>query len=130
MELSKVSTMADVFVIAAQSMSEAVTTHGPQAVELGLFVYRLEGLKVIGLGLLALALSVGLVVGLYKNHHAQTKDKWSEGAIFLQLALYVLLVLSNLAAVAQLSSVYHWAAALGYPEVLIAYKALQAAGIM
>ena len=111
------------------SILEATNTYGSQVVELGLLVYWLEGLKYVGTGLFL----TGLVISLFtfsryshRRYRADESSMWDAGVI-VGFALGLVLIIP---AIFYMSSVYHWAAAFGYPKLLISYKALAALGLV
>ena len=130
------NTFGQVMTNAAQAMSDAVKQYGPDAVELGLVVYRISALQEIVIGLGLLILGTGLLIWgrffvkwqLVVNQTSGDRDFPAHGfaAFFILLAGTI----STLGSFGNLFNVYNWAALFGYPEVLITYKALVAAGLM
>jgi len=139
------NTFGQVMTNAAQAMSDAVKQYGPDAVELGLVVYRISALQEIVIGFLLLigAIVFGLAAkSLVKKGKAYSKevvsscryngDKHGDPFVFYTPAGFTLFGGGVLLwwGLSFLSNMYNWAALLGYPEVLITYKALVAAGLM
>ena len=117
----------------AAALEVAVAEHGQDSVELGLMIYRVEGISIIVVGLSCLALLVGLLTA-YVKIARKIDDEHGEGDGFAYIlgGMIVFIPAMVLAAGAhgRLLDVYAWAAAFGYPEVLIGARALQAAGLL
>lgn len=116
-----------------QSLVDATKQYGPDVVELGLFVYRIEAIQQL---LIALVVSVALII-FWKMwlKWAKTCKDWGEpDQVFPRGVAGVLLATATVPLVVQISfdllNPFYWAAALGSPEVLVAYKALAAADLM
>jgi len=130
------NTFGQIMTNAAQAMSDAVKQYGPDAVELGLFIYRISALQEIVMGFGLLVLCVGLLIWSrffvkWQREESRTSHYTEFPAYGVAAALtFVGGVSCFFPMVGFLSNVYNWAALLGYPEVLIAYKALVAAGLM
>ena len=130
------NTFGQVMTNAAQAMSDAVKQYGPDAVELGLVVYRISALQEIVMGLGLLIICVGLLVWfrfLIKwQKEASLTASCADFPVYGAAAVFVFMggVGCFFSMVGFLSNVYNWAALFGYPEVLITYKALVAAGLM
>lgn len=125
--------LSSVLATVTQSLVDATKEYGPDAVELGLFVYRMEAVQKL---VLASVVSVVLVV-FWKMwiKWAKTCRDWSNpdygfprGIAGLILSFVTVPLLIE--GVGSLFSPFYWVAAFGYPEVLVAYKALEAAGLM
>ena len=135
--MEELKSFNEVFSMAAKGIQDAITEYGPEAVDLGLMVYRLEGIREVSLGVI---FSVFTFVAHYKLFKFTVKTVWpwlreappreDRSWVVVPIITASLFLIFPLGAATRVFSVYHWAAALGYPEVLIAYKALQAAGLM
>lgn len=123
---------------AAMALQNAVESYGPDAVDLALKVYWIEGIKGTLAALLYIIASIGLVrfvVFLWdkrKGWEADAKKDRMEALPTLLVVcasgLSVLFFFGFVDAI--LNRIYHIAAAFGYPELLIVAKALQAAGLL
>lgn len=128
------NTFGQIMSNAAQAMSDAVKQYGPDAVELGLVVYRISALQeiVIGLGLFFLGIGF-LIWGRFFVKWERTSNRSTyEPPLYGFCAALVLIVgvVCSVVSLGDLFNVYNWAALFGYPEILITYKALVAAGLM
>lgn len=127
-------TFDQVMANAAQSLSDSVKQYGPDAVELGLTVYRISAVQQVATGMLALAFGVGLFVWAKLLLKWERESNRSPYDFPLCGFLFVISTICGVyftgAAFYNLMDVYNWAALFGCPEVLIAYKALVAAGLM
>ena len=128
-----ISTFEEVFVQSAIALQEAVATHGPDAVELGLMVYRLNGIRTVAAGLFAATIIVAAILAYVKiaarveaglAQHAEG-SAWIVGAMITAIVCFFAMFKAP-----NILDLYAWAAALGHPEVLIAAKALMAAGLL
>lgn len=129
------NTFGQVMTNAAQAMSEAVKQYGPDAVELGLVVYRISALQQILLGVVFVGLFVVLIVLSKWVHNLGVVYSNAGGYDPFKYQMLTVLIAGSagcsvIFGVRLLLNVYSWAALLGYPEILIAYKALVAAGLM
>ena len=126
-------TVAQIVAEVAGAMKEAAAEYGPQAADLALLAYRVDAIqKLIGAGLMA-----GAVYGLWRgwkwlfmasvawDEESRDIARWAAGT----MAACVAGVLA-LNTVLILSSIPTWLAAFGNPELLIATRALRAAGLM
>ena len=113
-----------------ESLSNLATVYGPKAVDLTLAVYRVEALQQIAYGVLGLLVFASLYGFLKivwaKTKEEQQKDEIRVAVIFVSFLFSVI----PLIMVLELFNIYHWMAIFGYPEILIAYKTLEAAGLM
>lgn len=135
--MEELKSFNEVFSMAAKGIQDAIAEYGPEAVDLGLMVYRLEGIREVSLGVL---FSVFTFVAYYKLFKFSVNTVWpwlkatppreDRSWVAVPIVLVSLFLIFLLGAATRIFSVYHWAAAFGYPEVLIAHKALQAAGLM
>lgn len=125
--------LSSVLATVTQSLVDATKEYGPDAVELGLFVYRMEAVQKL---VLAFVISVVLII-FWKMwiKWAKTCRDWTDpdfgfprgaAALILTFATVPLVV----EVIFDLFNAFYWVAAFGYPEVLVAYKALEAAGLM
>jgi len=122
------NTFGQVMSNAAQAMSEAVKQYGPDAVDLGLIVYRISALQQILLGVVAL---IGIFVSKHfmQVFYKKSVDEAQEWFLAAFLLMFIL-IFCLISTINCLFNVYAWAALSGHPEILIAYKALVAAGLM
>jgi hypothetical protein len=120
----------------ASALKQAVSEYGPDAVDLALVAFRVEAASHLLGGLIAAVVAVVIWKVMVKVW-AMTQKGWDEGLegpamirCFGTGLGSVVLVFSVIAAVARLSSISAWIAVFGYPELRIAIKALEAAGLM
>lgn len=123
---------------AAIALQNAVESYGPDAVDLALKVYWIEGVKgTIAAFLYALLIvaSARIIVYLWGKRNeweADAKKHKVEGLPTLLVScgsgLSILFCSGFVNAI--LNRIYHMAAAFGYPELLIVSKALKAAGFL
>jgi len=128
-------TIGDIAARVAGAMEAAVKDYGPDAVDLALMAYRVDAAQSMVAGIGGVALAFVSVVGLSKLW-AATQDEdgdFSEGKslarVFGSIAGVALGVV-GIGGATNLFSVTGWLAVFGYPELLIATKALQAAGLL
>lgn len=127
------TTMTEILKTVSQSISDAVKTYGPDAVDLALMAYRVSAIQTLIAGF---AFIVALIItGIaYKKLWYAISDFYDEDRAPIRfLSGLVAFSLSGcfiVAAFSNLISVPVWLAAFGYPEMLIATKALIAAGLM
>jgi hypothetical protein len=117
----------------ASAMEAAVKDYGPDAVELALLTYRISAVQELIWGGLMAATVVAIFILCRWVWVTSSEMHWSNRDLFRAatcgfggLASVFLVIF----AAGKLGSVTNWAAALGYPELLIATKALMAAGLM
>jgi len=125
--------LSSVLATVTQSLVDATKEYGPDAVELGLFVYRMEATQKL---ILASVISVVLIIFLkiWIKWAKSCKD-WSDPNQgfprgFAGVVLTLITVPLVVEVILDLFNPFYWVAAFGYPEVLVAYKALEAAGLM
>ena len=119
------------------ALKDAVSTYGPDAVDLALAAYRLEAAQQLLYGFLSFSLVlVTLWLGRYIPRIAL--ENWKHADDSDRIYINTLgLILSSLASLMPLTVTVEksfdlsaWAALFGYPELRIVTKALEAAGLM
>lgn len=132
------TSFVDIFNIAATSVKEAVDKYGEQTVDLGLMVYRLSALQSILLGLFGLVFLITLLIPMFRGFPKirawiAAGERYSDREaiwVLVVIGYVVALPFSLLLILKGLFDIYAWAAVFGYPEVLIAAKALASAGLL
>lgn len=117
-------------------LKEAATKYGPDAVDLTMVVYQIEAIQQIVSGLFLLLLA-HLTVKALRYLLAITAEGWANdndgavaGRVFGLAVGTIIGIAFSIFAAEKLLSVANWAAAFGYPELMMAKRALQAAGLM
>ena len=117
-------------------LKEAAMKYGPDAVDLAMVVYQIEAIQQIVSGLFLLLL-VHLTVKALRYLLAITAAGWENdndgsvaGRVFGLIVGTIIGIACSLFAAERLLSVSNWAAAFGYPELMMAKRALEAAGLM
>lgn len=120
----------------AEALKGAVDQYGADAVDLALMAFRLEAAHSLMLGFMQLIAAL-VVWKLLRWFYAVTKKGWDEADDGSQMARVfgtiggVTIGLIFLAGgILRITSVSAWAAVFGYPELRVAIKALEAAGLM
>lgn len=120
----------------AAMLKEAATKYGPDAVDLAMVVYQIEAIQQIVSGLFLLLL-VHLTVKALRYLLAITAEGWRKdegptvsGRIAGLIVGVIFGICIAIYAADRLLSVTNWAAAFGYPELMMAKRALEAAGLM
>ena len=120
--------------VVANALESAVTTYGPQAVDLALAVYRVDAAQNLLHGVAALALFVVaqflFVRKLWPMTEKQRKSHWEEAFWFPYIFGTGLTGVGALHGLYNLVQLEYWLAVFGYPEVYMAMKALSAGGLM
>ena len=119
-------------------MSEAVKQYGPDAVDLALMAYRVEAAQQVlhGVVLLAVAAATAILYAkLWTWSAAKMEGGYGDEPYYIARVLCGILgtvcfLLSGASAMARLLDVSAWLATFGWPELRIAMKALEAAGLM
>lgn len=122
----------------AEALKGAVDRYGADAVDLALMAFRIEAAHHLLLGVLQLVV-VFIVWKLWRWLWSATRGGWDDadaddGAQIARVlgtfacGLFGGLMLA--AGVLRLTSISAWVAVFGYPELRIAIKALEAAGLM
>lgn len=125
--------LSSVLATVTQSLVDATKQYGPDAVELGLFVHRMEAVWQL---LIAVVVSITLIIfwKMWVKWAKTCKDWGDTDQGFPRGVAGVLLATATVPLVVHMSfdllNPFYWVAAFGYPEVLVAYKALEAAGLM
>ena len=147
MENEVVMTVDNVMSNVASALADAVEEYGPQAVELGLAVYRIDAAQSLLNGFLMTLIAISAIIAAcrlwklfswrhqndsYGGHHK--KGDLTEGAgTFRAFTLAIAGILCGIFGIPGLSSLSYipaWMAVFGYPEVYMATKALVGAGLM
>lgn len=124
----------EIMVRATVALESAIKDYGPDAVDLALAVYKVEGIKGTAVASIAFLFAIGIIyltviflkfcIKLFKGGDEEAAVLSALfGSCILALAVVICLGIC-------VSKAYHIAAAFGYPEILIVYKALSAAGLM
>ena len=120
----------------AEALKGAVDQYGADAVDLALMAFRVEAAHSLMLGVMQL-IAAFVVWKLLRWLWAATQDEWErdiEGAGIVRLMGAIfgggIGLLFLVAGILRFTSISAWAAVFGYPELRIAIKALEAAGLM
>lgn len=117
------------------TLKSAVTEYGPDAVDLALMAFRVEAIQQL-VGGLFLMLPVIICVANIKTVWNKTSGGgWSSEDRGFMRGGYLVLgsiisMFTALPGLNYLTDISAWAAAIGYPELRIAMKSLEAAGLM
>ena len=118
------------------TLKNAVTEYGPDAVDLALMAFRVEAFQQLAWGVLLLIPALVYAIS-FKTVWAQTAklthwENADRGAARLvySIAGGIISVFTSLPGLNYLMDISAWAAAIGYPELHIAMKSLEAAGLM
>ena len=134
-EVTKLADMSVDAIVAqvAQGLHDAAVTYGPDAVALALTAYRVDALQQIASGGVMLLFVAAIILG-YRWLWKASKD-WDEETLlgargacgiiggFVAIGLLI-------AAIYRFLDFPVWIAAFGHPELLIAIRALHAAGLL
>ncbi|MEY4863787.1 MAG: hypothetical protein RLZ51_1882 [Pseudomonadota bacterium] len=140
MEQATQVTIAEAVKQVGAALAEAAKEYGPDAVDLALMAYRVDAAQQLVLGTLMAALVLA-VVKAYLLFWAWSgkqievvgpvnDEGYFVGRLAFGLAGAGAVVLLSASAIYRLLDLSAWAASFGYPELRIAMKALQAAGLM
>lgn len=120
----------------AEALKGAVDQYGADAVDLALLAFRVEAAHHLMLGVMQLVAAF-IVWKLWRLMWAATQDGWDDDDDGSQIARALGTVAGMMfgglmlaAGVLRVTSISAWVAVFGYPELRIAIKALQAAGLM
>lgn len=120
----------------AEALKGAVDRYGADAVELALMAFRIEAAHHLLLGVLQLVV-VFIMWKLGRWMWAATQEGWDAGEDGPAMARVVGGIVGGIvgglmfvAGALRLLSISAWVAVFGYPELRIAIKALEAAGLM
>lgn len=120
----------------AEALKGAVDRYGADAVELALMAFRIEAAHHLLLGVLQFVV-VFLMWKLGRLMWAATQEGWDAGEDGPAMARAIIVTVGGIggglmlaAGVLRLTSISAWVAVFGYPELRIAIKALEAAGLM
>jgi len=120
----------------AEALKGAVDQYGADAVDLALLAFRVEAAHHLMLGVMQLVAAL-IVWKLWRLLWAATQDGWDAADDGSKIAralgtvagmMFGGLMLAG--GVLRVTSISAWVAVFGYPELRIAIKALQAAGLM
>lgn len=132
------ATIGEVVKQVAAAMSDAVKQYGPDAVDLALVAYRVEAAQQLLHGVtFAVVAAVSIVAYLKfwtfsgsKLDGSYNDEPFIIGRILSGIAAAIVVAMAVASAAARLLDVSAWLAAFGYPELRIAMKALEAAGLL
>jgi len=114
----------------AMALKDAAAEYGPQALDMLTLVYRMSALQSIIVGIVFAITSLAIFRVAFKVKALLAQHN-GDGAEYVPFAIGCGLAgIFAVTAIAHIVDIYNWAAIFGYPEVLIAYKALVAAGLM
>ena len=120
----------------AEALKGAVDQYGADAVDLALLAFRVEAAHHLMLGVMQLVAAL-IVWKLWRLLWAATQDGWDAADDGSQIARALGTIAGMMfgglmlaAGVLRVTSISAWAAVFGYPELRIAIKALEAAGLM
>lgn len=135
MNLDKVAdnTITEILKTVSHSISDAVKTYGPDAVDLALVAYQVSAIQTLIVGFAFVVALIVTAIAYKKLWYAVADLNEEDRGIILLTSGFFVIFLSGwfvIAAFLNLTSVPIWLAAFGYPEVLIATKALIAAGLL
>ena len=115
------------------AMVEATKEYGPEAVDLALLVYRLDAAASLLLATVVVVSAIIFMLTFFKSLAKHFPDG-EEPTLAAHFAVGVIGVpffgIGGLSYLDDVLNVFYWAALFGYPEVMVAYKALVAAGMM
>ena len=120
----------------AEALKGAVDRYGADAVDLALMAFRIEAAHHLLLGVMQLIV-VFLMWKLGRWMWSATQEGWDAGEDGPAMARAIAVIFGGIvgglmfaAGVLRLTSISAWVAVFGYPELRIAIKALEAAGLM
>lgn len=120
----------------AEALKGAVDRYGADAVDLALMAFRIEAAHHLLLGVMQLVV-VFIVWKLGRLIWAATQEGWDANEDGPAMARAVIVIVGGIvgglifvAGALRLLSISAWVAVFGYPELRIAIKALEAAGLM
>lgn len=127
------------FVEGVKAVKTAVEIHGETAVNTALLVYRLESIQYVVSSVVIFSISLFIFVWCFRVmrevickliEHPSTKEEEIVPRMLLS-SIFGFISLSILGVTfINLMNVFHWASALGWPEIMVAKRALEAAGLM
>ena len=134
-------TISQIVAEVAAAMKDAAAEYGPQAADLALWAYQVNAIQRLLTGVLLLAVLLGIYLAwrwLWNASAAWVKEhSWGEDTETRDMSRFLgtglALIAGSLVAAGALTRLFDvavWLAALGRPELLIATRALQAAGLM
>lgn len=125
---------SEIIKVVANALESAVTTYGPQAVDLALAVYRVDAAQHLLHGFVAIAIFVGaqffFIKKLWPLTERQRRSDSKEAFWFPYIFGTGLTGVGALHGLYNLVQLEYWLAVFGYPEVYMAMKALSAGGLM
>ena len=138
--MRELTSFEEVFALAAQTLVTTAEEYGPDAVNLGLTVVRLNSLThlLIFLGLFCFfafcTVSIWKRAGAYIDEHfyetSNTDMTKAQGRTFLLPIICVPSTIGAVVAFIRLLNPFHIASVAGYPEVVLMKTALESAGLM
>lgn len=120
----------------AKTLKQAIDKYGPDAVDLALVAYRVDAIQTLVFGFAWAAVTfalfkIGQRVLQVTEKDYQNGEEWAIFARVFGVGLPAVAgILTSLGALNDLLDVPAWVAALGYPELMIATRALEAAGLL
>jgi hypothetical protein len=138
MEQATQATVAEVVKQVAAAMSDAVKQYGPDAVDLAMLAYRVEAAQQLLHGVVFVAVAAGLVAAFLKFwawSGSKMDGSYNDEGLYIGRAVSAVVgggvtAMSAASAAVRLFDVSAWLAALGHPELRVAMKALEAAGLL
>lgn len=132
MENALTSSFVDIADKVSAAMEMAINEYGSATIDLALLAYRAEAWQSLIWGFLSIAFLAAIITTSKKLSQApHLIDSDATVARFLIVFFsFVVSVPFTIVAILHLSSPVVWLAAFGYPELLIATRALQAAGLL
>jgi len=123
-------TIGDIAARVAGAMEAAVKDYGPDAVDLALLAYQVQAVQSLVFGVMGVVALIAITVAYVKIWRISADHNDPDFARVFGAMAAIALGVCGLALASRLLSAVHWLAAFGYPELLIATKALQAAGLL
>ena len=125
---------SEIIKVVANALENAITTYGPQAVDLAMMVYRIEAAQNLLYGAMIVALfGLGQFLFIKKwwpMTERQRKTHLEEAFWLPYIFGTGFTGLGALWGLYEVVQVKYWLAVFGYPEVYMAIKALSAGGLM
>ena len=121
----------------ADGITNAVAEYGPDAVELALMAYRIEAAQQVATGCLMVGVAVVIAFAYRKFWEVsrpymgtRNEEPYLISRVLLGAIGGAVSIPTLFAAVPRIADISAWVAIFGYPELRIATKALEAAGLM
>lgn len=132
-ELSLDGVLAEAVTKVTAALELAATEHGQAGVDLALLAYRVDAIQGLALGAMWLLSAAGcglLIYAIWRLTEAWLEEDRVPARVIAGMVVGVGAGIFLVVGMIDLLRIPHWMAAFGYPEVLIATRALQAAGLM